>query len=110
MQLVRNGTAPNRRETAHERVVLDARVIKGSGGGPDKTILNSPRFLAGTGYRMLCAYLHEPDDHGFEPLRRKAQAKSAPLLSVPDHGPLDWRVVPRLLDICPRERVAVWHG
>ena len=27
----------------HERVVLDARVVKGSGGGPDKTILNSPR-------------------------------------------------------------------
>src|SRR4051794_35855740 len=65
-------------------VVLDARVVSGAGGGPDKTILNSPRFLEGTGYRMLCAYMHAPDDSGFEPLRRRAAAWGAPLLSVPD--------------------------
>ena len=91
-------------------VVLDARVLCGSGGGPDKTLINSPRYLAPAGYRMLCAYLHHPDDRGFEQVRRRAEAKGAPVLSVPDHGPLDWRVVPRLLDICRKERVAVWHG
>jgi hypothetical protein len=32
---------------------LDLRVVAGSGGGPDKTILNSPRHLP-LGYRMLC--------------------------------------------------------
>ena len=32
-----------------EVVVLDARVVCGTGGGPDKTILNSPRFLAPAG-------------------------------------------------------------
>src|SRR6266496_4841211 len=73
-------------------VVLDARVVKGSGGGPDKTILNSPRHLAGTGYRMLCAYLHPPGDPGFAQLRRKAAALSAPLFSIPDRGPWDWKV------------------
>jgi glycosyltransferase involved in cell wall biosynthesis len=93
-----------------EVVILDARVVTGAGGGPDKTILNSPRFLAGTGYRMLCAYLHPPEDPGFDQLCRKALARNAPLLSVPDRGPLDWRVVPRLLDICTREGVTVWHG
>jgi glycosyltransferase involved in cell wall biosynthesis len=93
-----------------QAVVLDARVVRGSGGGPDKTILNSPRFLAGTGYRMLCAYLHPPEDAGFEQLRRKARDRAAPLFSVADNGPCDWRVVPRLLDICRRERVAIWHG
>jgi hypothetical protein len=36
-------------------VVLHARVVTGSGGGPDKTILNSPRFLAPHGYEALCA-------------------------------------------------------
>jgi glycosyltransferase involved in cell wall biosynthesis len=91
-------------------VVLETRVVNGSGGGPDKTVLNSPRFLAGTGYRTVCAYLHPPGDPGFDQLRLKAERWQAPLLSVPDRGPLDWGVVPRLLRICRRERVTIWHG
>src|SRR5262249_24785294 len=57
-----------------------------------------------------CAYLHPPADPGFEQLRRKAEALEAPLLSVPDRGPWDLGVVSRLLDICRREHVAIWHG
>lgn len=91
-------------------VILDARVIAGAGGGPDKTILNTPRFLEPAGYRMLCAYLRPPGDPGFEAIRRKAAALHAPLVEIDDTGPLDWRVVPRLLEVCRRERVTVWHG
>jgi glycosyltransferase involved in cell wall biosynthesis len=91
-------------------VVLDARVVSGSGGGPDKTILNSPRFLTSAGYRMLCAYMHPPGDPGFEQLRARAATLQAPLLAVPDGGPWDCAVVGRLLHICRRERVQVWHG
>jgi glycosyltransferase involved in cell wall biosynthesis len=91
-------------------VVLDTRVVCGNGGGPDKTILNQPRFLALAGYRNLCAYLHPPGDPGFEALCQRAEAAEAPLLSIPDQGPLDWRVIGRLLTICRRERVAIWHG
>src|SRR6266540_321132 len=79
-----------------EVVVLETRVVRGSGGGPDKTILNSPRFLAATRYRTLCAYMHPPGDLGFEQLRAKARAWQAPLLSVSDRGPWDWRVVSEL--------------
>jgi glycosyltransferase involved in cell wall biosynthesis len=91
-------------------VILDARVVSGTGGGPDKTILNSPRYLERSGYRMVCAYLHPPGDPGFEVIRDKAQRRQAPLVSIDDNGPLDWRVVPRLLDVCRKERVQVWHG
>src|SRR6516162_9574947 len=91
-------------------VVLDTRVVAGSGGGPDKTILNSPRFLTGAGYRMLCAYMHPPGDPGFEQLRQKALTAQAPLLSVADRGAWDWRVVVQFLRICRRERVEIWHG
>jgi glycosyltransferase involved in cell wall biosynthesis len=90
--------------------VLDTRVVRGSGGGPDKTILNSPRFLAPAGYRMLCAYMHPPEDPGFDQLRAKAHAWQAPLLSVHDRGPWDWRVARDLLAICRQERVTIWHG
>ena len=91
-------------------VILDARVVTGSGGGPDKTLLNSPRFLEPLGYRMLCAYLHPPDDPGFDAIRTNAERYKAPLISIPDRGPKDWRVVTSLIALCRRENVAVWHG
>jgi glycosyltransferase involved in cell wall biosynthesis len=91
-------------------VVLDTRVVCGSGGGPDKTILNSPRFLSRAGYRMLCAYMHPPSDAGFAQLQRKAAVWQAPLLSIPDRGPWDWKVVGQLLHLCRREKVSIWHG
>ncbi|MEX2173561.1 MAG: glycosyltransferase [Pirellulaceae bacterium] len=91
-------------------VVLDLRVVKGSGGGPDKTILNSPRYLERLGYRMLCVYMHAPDDSGFEQLQVKAERWGAKLISVPDRGPLDLAIIPRLLKICRDERVTIYHA
>lgn len=91
-------------------VVMDIRVVSGAGGGPDKTILNSPRFLDPWGYRNICAFMHTPGDPGFEVLRRRAGQLGAPLVSVPDRGPWDWTVVSRMLEICRREEVALWHG
>ena len=91
-------------------VVFDARVVTGSGGGPDKTILNSPRFLTPLGYRMLCGYLTPPNDPGYADIERKAAKYGAPLITIPDRGATDWRVVPKLLNVCRRENVAIWHG
>ncbi len=96
--------------SAEMPVVFDTRVVNGVGGGPEKTILNSPRFLLPLGYRMLCGYMHPPGDPGFEQLRAKAEKWQAPLLSIPDRGPWDWRVLSQLLHICRRERVTIWHG
>lgn len=90
--------------------IVDARVLSGSGGGPDKTLINSPPFLEKAGYRMLCAYMHDPADPGFGVLQQKARQRGVELISIADHGPLDWRVVSRALAMCRRERVAVWHG
>src|SRR6266568_1176403 len=91
-------------------VVLDARVVSGTGGGPDKTILHSPRFLEPLGYRMVCAYLHPPGDAGFEVLRERAHQLQAPLAEIIDRGPFDLRAVAALLRLCRRERVAIYHG
>lgn len=91
-------------------VVLDARVVTGAGGGPEKTILNSPRFLEPLGYRMVCAYMHPPTDPGFRVLEAKAAKYRAPLVSIPDRGAWDWRVVTQMLAVCKREKVTVWHG
>jgi glycosyltransferase involved in cell wall biosynthesis len=104
--------APSRRHGSARApaVVLDARVVRGSGGGPDKTILNSPRFLEHAGYRNLCLYLRAPGDAGFERLRLQAQIRRTPLIEIDDRGPLDLGIVPKLLNVCRRERVQIWHG
>ena len=91
-------------------MVLHTRGVTGCGGGPEKTILNSPRFLRPLGYDSICAYMHPPGDTGFEELQRRAVQSDAVLKSVPDRGPLDWRVVRRMVEICRRENVAIWHG
>ena len=91
-------------------MVLHVRVVTGSGGGPEKTILNSPRFLKSLGYDCACAYLHPPSDPGFATLQARANELNAELISVPDRGATDWRVVRHLLRICRERNVSIWHG
>jgi glycosyltransferase involved in cell wall biosynthesis len=84
--------------------------VTGTGGGPDETILNSPRFLTDRGYESVCAYLHPPDDPGFEELKHRAESLNAELISVPDRGLKDVSVVTRMLRICRERKVSIWHG
>ena len=91
-------------------LVLHARVVTGTGGGPEKTILNSPRFLKSLGYDCACAYMHPAGDPGFDTLRQRAADLDAELLSLPDRGATDLSVVRRLLRLCRERQVAVWHG
>lgn len=90
--------------------VLHVRVVCGSGGGPDKTILNSPRFLRPLGYDSVCAYLRPPDDHGFASIEQRAISAEAEMLAVDDRGPFDPRVFRQLLKACRQHNVAIWHG
>ncbi len=93
-----------------EAMVLHVRVVTGAGGGPEKTILNTPRFYRGTGYEGVCAYLHPPGDPGFEVLQARAQQTGAELLSIPDRGLTDFSVVKKLIEICRQRQVRIWHG
>jgi glycosyltransferase involved in cell wall biosynthesis len=91
-------------------MVLHVRVVTETGGGPEKTILSSPRHLANLGYSARCAYLHPPEDGGFAKIRRQAQRCDAPLDEVADRGPLDLSVVPKLWRLCEKHDVRIWHG
>jgi glycosyltransferase involved in cell wall biosynthesis len=91
-------------------VVAHVRVVTSAGGGPDKTILNSPRYLNRYGYRAICAYMHPPGDPGFHKLEQMARKLDAPLFSIPDHGAWDLRVIRLLWKLCRRNRVAIWHA
>ncbi len=90
--------------------VLHARTVVRSGGGADKTTLNSPRYLRGSRYRAWAAYLHPPQDPGFEEIQRRAEKWACPLLPIPDRGPVDISVLWRLFVLCRRHGVKIWHG
>src|SRR5436189_1645322 len=78
--------------------VLDSRVITGVGGGPEKTILNSPRFLNGSKYRSLACYMRSPQDTGFAELRRRAREQGCPLIEIDDYGPFSVSSLKKLAD------------
>lgn len=91
-------------------MVLHTRVVSGTGGGPEKTILTSPSYLRRLGYDSRCAYMHPRGDQGFQSIRDRAAELAAPLDPLEDRGPIDLGVVRRLLNLCREHRVAIWHG
>jgi len=97
-------------EDRERRTVLHVRIVTGAGGGPEKTILNSPQALEGSAYRALVVYLHPPDDPGFEVIEARAAERSCPLIGIPERLPIDPRVLWKLARLARRERVAIWHG
>lgn len=74
--------------------VLHLRTISGKGGGPEKTILNSPRFLEGK-YTLRVAYIRPGDDPQFD-IPEKAARLGVDLVDLPEWGPVDLRTVWRL--------------
>ena len=96
--------------TKDSRTILHVRIVTGTGGGPEKTLLNSPRHLNGSGYRALVVYLHAPGDSGFDVIEERAREQDCPLTGIPESLPIDPRVLWRLARICRREGVDVWHG
>ena len=103
-------TADARHPSPASPTVLHVRVVTGRGGGPEKTILNSPRLLAPRGYRGLCAFLHPPGDAGIDDLRRRGREAGTEIVAVPDAGARDLSVVRTLVRLCREHDVTVWHG
>jgi glycosyltransferase involved in cell wall biosynthesis len=91
-------------------MVLHVRTVNGFGGGPEKTILNSPRYLPPLGYQSVCAYLHPQDDPGIEILKARAVTATATILPMVDRGPRDLRVIAQLVRECKQRNVRIWHA
>ena len=85
-------------------------MISGAGGGPDKTVLNSPRYLRQHGYESECLFLRKPNDAPFQHVRERAEKWKAAIHEVDDHGPFDWGLIKRSLEVCARTKATVWHA
>lgn len=85
--------------------MLHLRVVAGTGGGPEKTILNSPRFIRKHGYDAEVVYLCPPGERVAESLKQRAVAAECPLTILEDKGPLDWRVVRDIVRLCRKHKI-----
>lgn len=90
--------------------ILHVRIVAGSGGGPDKTILRSPRYIDPAQLRMAAAYIHPEGDAGIETIRQHAAAQGCELHTIAERGALDVRTFHRMLKLCRELDVTVWHG
>ena len=99
-----------KRKTERKATVLETRVVTGQGGGPEKTILNTPRYMTSYGFPTLCAYMHPPKDPGFKTIEKRAEALNCPLVGIDDSGAFDRSVARNLLQICEEKNITIWHG
>lgn len=76
------------------RKILHLRTISGRGGGPEKTLLATPRHL-GPEYEVRLAYLRPAGDEAYN-MPQRAQQAGVQLIDIPETGPLDLRAVWRL--------------
>lgn len=95
---------------SRQHSVLHTRVVSGTGGGPEKTILSSAEFLKAAHYRMTAAYVYPRGDVGFESIRDRAAQLRCPLIAIPECGSVDPRSLFALWKHCRRLRVSIWHG
>jgi glycosyltransferase involved in cell wall biosynthesis len=74
--------------------VLHLRTVAGRGGGPEKTLLNSPRFLEGD-YELRLAYVRPADDREYD-MPERARRMGVDLVDVPERHGFDPRTLARL--------------
>lgn len=84
--------------------------MNGTGGGPDKTILNSPRFLESLGYDCICAFYRPANDSSFSVIRQRAKEANAEIIEIDDNGLFDFSLIRKTIALCRRRNIKIWHG
>lgn len=89
---------------------MHLRVVAGTGGGPEKTILNSPRFIQTHGYDAHVVYLCPSDPVIQQSLRFRAEKLNCPLTLIEDRGVRDVSVVRKLLSFCRENKIELFQA
>lgn len=90
------------------RRIVHLRTVKGQGGGPEKTILNSPRFI-GPGYEMSLVYLRPRRDPAYD-LPTRASQLGVDLIDIPETGPFDPRALWQLVQLVRASKPDILHA
>ncbi|MEX2215032.1 MAG: glycosyltransferase [Phycisphaeraceae bacterium] len=90
--------------------ILHVRVVAGTGGGPEKTILRSPRYADRDIYDMAVAYIYPKGDSGIEVIKAQAKQFDAPIITIPERGAFSLSTLVALYRLCKKLNVSVWHA
>lgn len=90
--------------------VLHVRVVTGCGGGPEKTILRSPRYADPNRYQMAAAYIYPQGDPGMCVIRQIAKSLKCPLYEVSESHALDHNTIGAMIELCRDLKIDIWHG
>jgi glycosyltransferase involved in cell wall biosynthesis len=90
------------------RRILHLRTVTGKGGGPEKTLLATPKHL-GSDYEVRLAYLRPSRDPCYD-MPDRAREFGATLVDIPESGPADPRSLLRLVAEMKHFRPHVLHA
>lgn len=95
---------PSRRIT-----ILELRTVTGSGGGPEKTILQSARLADTSRFNVVLAYIRNIRDPAFT-VARRADELGVRFHDMPERGALDPTTPARLISLIRSEKVDIVHA
>lgn len=88
--------------------IMHLRTVTGKGGGPEKTLLNSPRFLQDR-YDVQLVYIRPSNDAEYD-MPERARKMGVSLVDIPEDGAADLRTLQRLAKSIQEFRPDLLHA
>ena len=89
--------------------VLEFRTVRGTGGGPEKTILLGARLADPARTRVTVCYLRDARDDVFT-VDERARAQGVPYVELVERNSWDWRTVGGLSRMIAEHRIDLVHA
>ena len=89
--------------------ILELRTVRGTGGGPEKTILLGTARTDATRYAITVCYIRDERDPVFQ-VDERAQSLPVNYVEVRERHSLDPRIWPRLKALVRAERIDIVHA
>jgi len=89
--------------------VLEFRTVRGTGGGPEKTILLGARLADPARTRVTVCYLRDARDDVFT-VHERARAQGVPYVELVERNSWDWRTVGGLSRMIAQHRIDLVHS
>ena len=89
--------------------VLELRSVWGTGGGPDKTILNGAAFDRTLGLETVVCYIRDARDTGFT-IDKRARDRGLDYEEIVERGSLDRSIWPALRALVRRRQIDIVHA
>ncbi|QDU33971.1 GDP-mannose-dependent alpha-(1-6)-phosphatidylinositol dimannoside mannosyltransferase [Poriferisphaera corsica] len=89
--------------------VLHVRVIANAGGGPDKTILRSERYIDSQKFNLQAAYIYPAGTDCLEQLQQSYCSKME-IFGIPENNGFSLKTIKNLIQICRDNHIHIWHS